>query len=207
MTDRPAPCVVFDLGGVLLRPEGPAAHLAEALGVTVEQVLVPYWRHRDDYDRGGAAEHFWDAVRRDLAAAGCRVRPVSTEQLDRIDAERWAQLADGASALLEELGRRGTATAVLSNAPASLARTVRAAPWSRGFGELVFSSDLGLMKPEPDIYRAVERRTGRSAGELLFFDDRPVNVDGAAALGWQAHLWAGLRDARQVLVAAGALGG
>ena len=29
-------CVVFDLGGVLLRPEGPAAELARVLGVDVE---------------------------------------------------------------------------------------------------------------------------------------------------------------------------
>lgn len=205
MTERPVPCVVFDLGGVLLRPEGPAAHLAQVLGVTVEQLLVPYWRHRDDYDRGGAADAFWDAVRRDLTAGGCTVRSVTNDELDRIDAERWAQLSDGAAALLEQLGRCGTATAVLSNAPASLAATVRAAAWSRGFGQLVFSCDLGLMKPEPEIYRAVEQRTGRPAGELLFFDDRPVNVGGAAALGWQAHLWQGVPEARQVLAAAGAL--
>ena len=201
------PCVVFDLGGVLLRPEGPAADLARALGVDVEAVLVPYWRHRDAYDRGGPAADFWGALRHDLLAQGLEPAEVGDDRLDELDASRWARLADGSAELLADLGRAGTTTAVLSNAPASLARTVRAAGWSRGFGELVFSSELGLMKPEPEIYEEVERRTGRPPQELLFFDDRPPNVDGALQRGWSAHLWTGLEPARQVLTAAGALVG
>lgn len=205
MDELARPCVVFDLGGVLLRPEGPAAELARVLGVDVEAVLAPYWRHRDAYDRGGPAGEFWGALRRDLLTGGLRLADVTDERLDHLDASRWARLADGSADLLADLARAGTATAVLSNAPASLAATVRAAGWSRGFGELVFSSDLGLMKPEPAIYAEVERRTGRAPGQLVFFDDRPVNVDAAAARGWQAHLWTGLLPARQVLADAGAL--
>jgi putative hydrolase of the HAD superfamily len=203
----PVPCVVFDLGGVLLRPEGPAAELAGVLGVDVEAVLVPYWRHRDAYDRGGPAAQFWGALRRDLLAAGCEIADVSDDELDHLDASRWARLADGSAELLTDLERAGTTTAVLSNAPASLAHTVRAAGWSRGFSELVFSCDLGLMKPEAQIYAHVEQRTGRLPHELVFFDDRPPNVAGAVQRGWQAHLWNGLGPAREVLTAAGALPG
>ena len=201
------PCVVFDLGGVLLRPEGPAAELARVLGVDVEAVLVPYWRHRDAYDRGGPPADFWGALRRDLAAAGLAHADVPDDELDHLDASRWAQLADGAAALLDELERAGTPTAVLSNAPASLARVVRAADWSRRFSPLVFSCDLARMKPEAEVYEQVEQRTGRPPQELVFFDDRPPNVAGAAERGWQAHLWTGFAPARQVLVAAGALAG
>jgi putative hydrolase of the HAD superfamily len=201
------PCVVFDLGGVLLRPEGPAAELARVLGVEVEAVLVPYWRHRDAYDRGGPAVDFWGAVRSDLVAGGLELADVTDDELDHLDASRWARLADGSAELLADLERAGTTTAVLSNAPASLARTVRAADWSRTFAQLVFSSDLALMKPEPEVYEQVEQRTGRPPQELVFFDDRPPNVEGAAQRGWQAHLWTGLAPAREVLVAAGALPG
>lgn len=201
------PCVVFDLGGVLLRPEGPAAELARVLGVDVEAVLVPYWRHRDAYDRGGPAAEFWGALRRDLAMAGLDVADVGDDELDHLDASRWAQLDDGSAALLDDLERAGTPTAVLSNAPASLARTVRAADWSRRFTHLVFSCELELMKPEAQVYEQVEQRTGRPPQELVFFDDRPPNVAGAAQRAWQAHLWTGFEPARQVLAAAGALPG
>ena len=201
------PVVVFDLGGVLLRPEGPAAELARLLEVDVEALLVPYWRHRDAYDRGGPAADFWGALRRDLGAAGVDHADVADEELDALDASRWARLADGSAELLADLEQAGTATAVLSNAPASLARTVRAAGWSRSFAQLVFSSELALMKPEAQIYATVEQRTGRPPSELLFFDDRPANVDGAAQRGWRAHLWTGLDPARAVLRTAGALPG
>jgi putative hydrolase of the HAD superfamily len=197
---------VFDLGGVLLRPEGPAADLAAVLGVDVEALLVPYWRHRDAYDRGGPAADFWGALRRDLGAAGLEVADVGDEVLDDLDASRWARLADGSAELLTDLARAGTTTAVLSNAPASLATTVRAAGWSARFSQLVFSCDLARMKPEPQVYAEVERRTGRPPEQLVFFDDRPPNVAGAAQRGWQAHLWTGLLPAREVLTAAGALG-
>lgn len=205
MEQPSAPCVVFDLGGVLLRPEGPAAELAHVLGVEVQAVLGPYWRHRDAYDRGGPAADFWGALRQDLRAAGLDVAQVPDDELDHLDASRWARLADGSAELLADLERAGTTTVVLSNAPASLARTVRAAGWSRGFSHLVFSCDLARMKPEAEVYAEVERRTGRDPGELLFFDDRPPNVDGAAQRGWQAHLWRGLAPAREVLERAGAL--
>lgn len=201
------PCVVFDLGGVLLRPEGPAADLAQVLGVDVAALLVPYWQHRDAYDRGGAAADFWGALRRDLVAGGLVLRDVPDDELDHLDASRWARLADGSATLLTDLARAGTTTAVLSNAPASLAVTVRAAAWSRSFSELVFSCDLARMKPEADVYAEVERRTGRRPQDLVFFDDRPPNVEGAARRGWQAHLWTGLEPARTVLRAAGALPG
>ena len=182
----PRPCVVLDLGGVLLRPEGPAAELARILGVDVEAVLAPYWRHRDAYDLGGPPGEFWGALRRDLAEAGLGVADVPDDELDHVDASRWAQLADGSAELLADLERAGTVTAVLSNAPASLARTVRAADWSRAFSELVFSCDLGRMKPEAEIYEELERRTGRAPQELVFFDYRPANVDGARRRGWPA---------------------
>jgi putative hydrolase of the HAD superfamily len=91
------PCVVFDLGGVLLRPEGPAADLARVLGVEVPAVLAPYWRHRDAYDRGGPAAEFWGALRQDLVTDGLEPAAVTDDELDHLDASRWAQLADGSA--------------------------------------------------------------------------------------------------------------
>jgi hypothetical protein len=152
------PCVVFDLGGVLLRPEGPAAELARVLGVEVAALLVPYWRHRDAYDRGGPAADFWSALRRDLLADGRELRDVPDDELDHLDASRWARLADGSARLLADLEGAGTTTAVLSNAPC-LARPHRP-------GSAVEPELLGarlLLRPGPHEARGGRLRGGRAA--------------------------------------------
>ena len=37
--------------------------------------------------------------------------------------------------------------------------------------------------------RLIARLRRLAPAEIAFIDDRMPNVDGAAALGWQAHLW------------------
>ena len=44
------------------------------------------------------------------------------------------------------------------------------------------------MKPDPKIYEALEKLTGRRGAEILYIDDRPENVAGGAARGWQTIL-------------------
>jgi glucose-1-phosphatase len=51
---------------------------------------------------------------------------------------------------------------------------------------IIFSYQVGALKPDPAIYRAVEAATGQPAAEHLFLDDLPENVAGARAAGWDA---------------------
>ncbi len=44
------------------------------------------------------------------------------------------------------------------------------------------------MKPDAKIYEALEELTGRRGAEIVYLDDRPENVAGGAARGWQAIL-------------------
>ena len=45
---------------------------------------------------------------------------------------------------------------------------------------------LGVVKPDPRIYRRFETATGYGPAQILFFDDRQENVVGAQACGWKA---------------------
>jgi putative hydrolase of the HAD superfamily len=184
---------VFDLGGVLVPTDGATSAVSASLGRPETEVAPAYWAFRDDYDRGGELADFWSAV---LAEVGV---PGDPEALDAIDCARWSTPAPGVVELIADLDAAGSRVVVLSNAPRSLAATVRAAAWSRGIDQLVFSSDLGLMKPDPAVYAAAEQAYGCRPSELVFFDDRPVNVAGARAAGWGAHLWAGVPAARELL--------
>jgi len=45
---------------------------------------------------------------------------------------------------------------------------------------------FGVRKPDEAIYRCFERATGTAPAEILFFDDRPENVQAARDCGWHA---------------------
>ncbi|WP_189876460.1 HAD family hydrolase [Streptomyces bluensis] len=194
--------VVWDLGGVLA-PSGRAlGALAEALDVPESELADPYWAYRDAYDLGGSPDEYW---RRIAKALGRPLSEAWVDRLDRIDTECWAVLGSEAAELLARITERGTPLGILSNAPGSLAAAVRRASWSGRFETLVFSSDLGLMKPDPRVYRTADERLRRSPGEVVFFDDRPENVEAARAHGWRAHVWTGGEAARAVLAREGVL--
>ncbi|WP_416970424.1 HAD family hydrolase [Streptomyces sp. 4F14] len=198
------PLVVWDLGGVLA-PSGQAlSALAEALNLPEDECAAPYWAHRDPYDLGGTPTEYWSLIGEALGRA---FDAEWIERLDRIDTAGWAVLAADSADLLDRIARRGTPLGVLSNAPASLAAAVRKAEWSTRFETLVFSSDLGLMKPDPQVYRAADQHFGRAPSDVIFFDDRPANAEAARAHGWRAHVWTGVEAAAQVLVREGVLEG
>jgi len=51
---------------------------------------------------------------------------------------------------------------------------------------IVYSHEVGYLKPEPAAYRIVCERLGVAPGEVLFLDDVQANVDGAPAVGMRA---------------------
>ncbi len=54
------------------------------------------------------------------------------------------------------------------------------------FTGVFVSHELGLRKPEPEIFATVTAAIGVDASAILFFDDMPSNVTAAAHAGWQA---------------------
>jgi putative hydrolase of the HAD superfamily len=54
---------------------------------------------------------------------------------------------------------------------------------------LFFSCRLGCEKPDPAFYRKVQSHIGVEPGDILFLDDKPVNVEAARALGWNAEVY------------------
>jgi putative hydrolase of the HAD superfamily len=57
------------------------------------------------------------------------------------------------------------------------------------FEGAVVSAEIGLMKPDPAIFRHLLETFRLTAGETVFFDDYQVNIDGAQAVGIEARLF------------------
>jgi epoxide hydrolase-like predicted phosphatase len=56
------------------------------------------------------------------------------------------------------------------------------------FDAVLISGEIGLRKPEPEIYLTAASMIGREPERCVFVDDMQVNVDGATAVGMQAIL-------------------
>lgn len=199
--------VVFDLGEVLATPGTLLADLAERAGIEQERLSAAYWVHREEHDRGGEADAYWRAV---LAAAGGAGGAADGTDADALrawlaeaDARVWSTIRPDARETLADLHHRGVRVAILSNAPHPMARASRASDWARWVDDWFFSAELGLAKPDAALYALVTERLDVPPGEILFFDDRRVNVDAALRAGWQAHLWTSGERVQEALRTAG----
>lgn len=54
------------------------------------------------------------------------------------------------------------------------------------FDKLFLSHRIGAVKPEPEIYKTVEKYSGFLPEEHLFIDDIPEYAEGAKKVGWDA---------------------
>jgi len=55
------------------------------------------------------------------------------------------------------------------------------------FEGCVISAEVGLIKPDPAIYRHLTERFSLQPSDCLFVDDMAVNVEAARAAGWQSE--------------------
>lgn len=182
----PRRTVVFDLGEVLASPGTLLADLAAQAGLDEPALTRTYWQHRDAHDRGSDADTYWRAV---LAAAGAVDDADLRRTLGETDARVWSTIRPDARETLAALHEAGVRVAILSNAPHAMAQASRASDWARWVDDWFFSAELGLAKPDAEVYAAVTHALGVPPGEVVFFDDRRVNVDAALRAGWDAHLW------------------
>lgn len=62
-----------------------------------------------------------------------------------------------------------------------------------------FSNELGLLKPQPEIFDHVVRELHVPPHRIVFFDDTQINVDAAARAGMNGYLTDGLADLERAL--------
>lgn len=181
--------VAFDYGGVLTVPLGPGfAAWAESEGVdpaSLRDALRTWLRADGPADNpvhlletgrlSGAdfstllAERLRTLDGRQPEAAGLLERIFSREQLDPPMLE-----------LVASLRSRGVRTAMLSN---SWDNTYPMDVLEPLFDVVVISGEIGLRKPDPEIYHHTLDALGVRPEQTVFVDDLPQNVEAARELG------------------------
>ena len=185
--------VVFDFGAVLFAWQPAqlvAQHFPEraATPAQAQQLAHAMFQHADwqGFDIGKIALD--DVVRRTAERLNLPVDSLHSalapigEQLAPIECNVGLL-----GTLRERRSRQGDIRLYfLSNMPEPFARTLeRRFDFLQWFDGGIFSSDVKLGKPDPDIYHLLASRYRLDAAETLFIDDSQANVSAADALGWQ----------------------
>jgi putative hydrolase of the HAD superfamily len=195
----PGRVVVFDYGEVLsMSPsDDDRRALVDTAGADDAEFWPVYWRHRDELDHGTlSVPDYWARVGADL---GLDFGPAQLQRLWAVDFRSWISVEPGSIDLLHELFAGGTRLALLSNAGFDFGDAFRFAPFGRYFEQVFVSAELGLLKPDPEIYRHVARELGIEPAEMVFVDNKKVNVDGAESIGVTGHHFVGVGPLRTFL--------
>lgn len=174
--------VIVDFGGVLVRSEDPRPRrdLARDLGLSVEALedLIFASDLSLRAQRGEIPEPaFWRAV-------GERLGLFDPEAVHRLRARFFAgdRLNEALVAALR--GWKGrVALGLISNAWSGLREVLRRLGLLDLFDVVVISAEVGLLKPDPRIYRLALERLQVPPPMAAFVDDLPENVEAARALG------------------------
>jgi putative hydrolase of the HAD superfamily len=97
---------------------------------------------------------------------------------------------------------------LLTNATSRLHEDLDALDLTSHFDAIVSSTDIGVAKPEPGAYAAIEAVVNGLVGavepaSLLFVDDSDANVAAASARGWQAVVFTSSDDLEATLTQVG----
>jgi putative hydrolase of the HAD superfamily len=188
---------LFDLFGTLV-PEFPriefyemVGHAARVLDVD-EAVFRAAWdatardRQLGRYD-GGMAENV-RAIAEMLGAPAPSDERVAEALAPRADMyRRWFVPRPGALETVDALRDRGVPLGLISMCAPDTPALWRASPFAGVFDVEVFSSETGLRKPDPAIYRAALDALGADPASTLYCGDGAYReLTGAQALGMTA---------------------
>ena len=196
--------VIFDYGMVLTGLPNADAHdeMVRIAGLSAEQFEKFYWADRHAYDEGKLnGAKFWEKFARDARLA---LSAAKIDELNRQDARMWTTQNPAMVGWQSRLKAAGIRTAILSNmGDTVLANIQREFKWIENFDVLVWSFQLRMAKPDPEIYRHALKELGTRPEETLFIDDKRVNVEAAQALGMKAVVFTTVEQLREDLVTAG----
>jgi len=190
---EPAPALLIDFGGVLTESVLDAfkracqAHGVDPLGFIGEAFSA-------DHAEGSPFAQI-ELGQISIAEFVDQITPVlSRHAADEVDANAWyrevqkttqqvdAQMVQAVQALTD----RGVQTALVSNSwgPSDTY------PWNRmpRFSEVVVSAEVGIRKPDREIYLLAAEKLGREPADCVFVDDVEVNLIPARRLGMSTIL-------------------
>ncbi len=182
--------VCFDLGGVIVRICRSWAEGCRGVGLDVrgdvDTLLTgsPRWAELNSAYQCGRISTDEFARRFSELVGGL----YDADEVLRVHKAWTREEYPGVNALVARVHEAGIETAVLSNTCEDHWAILHELPTFQALRNRHGSHELGVRKPDPAIYAALEDSVGFRGEEIVFFDDLPENVEAARECGWQAVL-------------------
>lgn len=195
----PGKIVVFDYGEVIsIDPaESDKREIVRIAGADPESFWSVYWRHRQKIDQATVTvREYWQLIARDL---GLRWDESQLHRLWLADYRSWLAIDPSTLDVLIDLQQGGTRMALLSNAGLDFSSYYRHGLIGDFFDEVFTSGELGVLKPDAEIFHAMMRGLRASPDDIVFIDNREDNIVGAAAVGIAGHVYTGAGPLRSYL--------
>ena len=170
--------IVFDLAGVVVaRNEArcPQYIMDYFYFINSGNPMPEFW---NDYDRG---TRDIDSVAQCLAEF--RGSDFETAKSRMLEAVTYQEQVAPTAELIAELKAAGYRLFVLSNMSKDYIEFLREMPVFQHFEGEIVSCEVGLIKPEREIYNLLLDRYNLVPEQTMFIDDRKPNVDAAAEVG------------------------
>ena len=190
--------VIFDAGGVLHAGNTAVTQdLSKELGLD-STAIKQIWAEQIPLLGSGkiTEEEFWRQVRN---IHGIRSVDPLENLLGRAFTETLTPYPE-VGRIVEELGKHGIVTAVLSNTIEPHARALRDAGLYDAFtGPILLSHEIGFRKPDERIYKYALGELGIEPSRALFVDDDEENVAVARSLGMSGAVYSSPQQLRAEL--------
>ncbi len=184
-TSTPIKGAIFDWAGVFCSPGEPFSHpkLTDLTGLSVDELGKATEELQGQYYRGHiSSEVFWGDVLKKFHLT------LSPQELSAAYLSSY-QLYPEMLTLAQKI-RAKMPTALLSNLTSEMMHDiVRKHLVDRYFDYLLFSNEIGCMKPEHEAYHLALKKLGTPPQATIFIDDSARNVAAAKALGLHTILF------------------
>ncbi len=192
---RKNPILVFDIGGVFVELGG-MPRFREWTAIQPEEIRKRWLASEvvRKFESGRLSfDDFASAIIKEFQI------PLSLEGF-REEFKSWLSvLFPKAGSILRALNERYMVACLCNMNPIQWPRIRDELELGQYFQHQFLSYEIGMVKPDREVYEHVTDALKTIPERIVFFDDSKVNIDGAIEVGWSAHLVQGTEQLMSVL--------
>lgn len=180
--------VIFDVGGVLLTFEANRVYkdFIEFFGMEEKEFLDIYYPATREFTKGKMTEsQFWKYFQK---KAGTKKKLPKSSMYKMNAGSHWNYNHE-LIRFAKNLKDRHLKIAILSNVVQPIVDFMKGEDLYQHFDEVVLSCEVGMKKPDKEIYLHTLKLLGIKPQEAIFIDDLDYNIKAANELGMKGILF------------------